>query len=276
MSVPAATAEALLNSPDYFTCDKYACRMSKQTCVANQRLAGNTSRVHFDAHHGCDFAAINRKAYCFECRQGSDIKMEMESEAMGKRGTCGNCGRPDVLLVPGMKNNICWSCQKYAAGTAGDERIKKLAEAAEKYGGKTGGEVKKISPENINKIKQCAKNLREKIAMKQESNPRPEEVGAVNEQPVLRSMPAELESAPGESIGTAFGFLWGLQEGCVAVHFFPDDKKLFEYLNEVCKRERRTPDQQILHMLDCHRQADLEAGLAIPEEILQAKIQLYT
>lgn len=266
MSMPAETAESLLNSPDYFTCDKYACRMSKQTCVANQRLAGNTGRVHFDAHHGCDFAAINRKAFCFECGQGSDIKMEMEAEAMGKRGTCGNCGRPDVLLVPGMKNNICWSCQKYAAGTAGDERVKKLAEAAEKYGSKAGGEA----------LKHRIKKSEGEISMAKESNPRPEEVDAVNDPPVLRSMPEAKELATSGSFRNAFADFIGRQEGCVDVYFGPDDKQLFEYLNEVCKRERRTPDQQILHMLDCQRQADLEAGLAIPEEVLKAKMQLYT
>jgi len=277
MSMPETTAEALLNSPDYFFCKKMLCRMPMATCLSNQKLAASSARVHFDTINGCDFTAINRKAFCLECGQGLEIKKE--AEAMGERGTCDNCRRSNVLLVPGMKDKICWSCQKYAAGTSGDERIKKLAEAAEKYGEKKPGEGTPASPEKPPKAKNNIKNMGED--MSKVPNPHPEEVGAVKPPPPPPPPSAlSKENRPYnddlEVRAEKDENYVGYAHDVVSVDFGPDDLPLFEYLLDVCKRDRRTPDQQILHMLDCQFQADQEAGLAIPAEVLEAKMQLYT
>jgi len=63
----------ILNSPDYFTCQRYHCRMSKQACIQHQQVVA-TSEGLFSR----GFPALARAEACAGCSQGVQIKAELE------------------------------------------------------------------------------------------------------------------------------------------------------------------------------------------------------
>lgn len=155
------------------------------------------------------------------------VKVEMKQEEVmaNKKGTCPNCKRENVSLVPGLKAPLCWACQKYAAGTTGDVRIEKLAEAAEKY-----------------------KGIKQEKNMERKPNPAP---APADPSAIDKTEPPTKQVITETAFPHADSFV---------VRFMPEDKDLFDYFVAKCRNERRLPGQQILYLLDCNRQADLEAG----------------
>jgi len=63
----------ILNGPDYFTCERYHCRMSKQACVRNQQVLVTPEGLFYRGS-----SALARAEGCAGCLQGIQIKAEME------------------------------------------------------------------------------------------------------------------------------------------------------------------------------------------------------
>lgn len=273
-----SAVEDLLNSPDYFDCERHRCRMSKSACLGNQFLAQQDTK--FDAYSGLDYPSINRKASCLDCVQGQKIK-----EDHNMIGTCKNCGRPDITIVQG-KDGICFSCNRFAANTRGDERIKKLAQAAEKYRDKpvqVGGRKAKEKAQGDKKRTECPvqsgidrekikQHLRERIAAK-ETAPAVAPVAApvpiADTEECTESPLIPIEKIVDPMKEKVRGLVTQMREKTeqeqakkgwpsVVIYFEDCDQYLFDHLQAMAKRERRNPDQQLLHMLDCSRRADLE------------------
>ena len=66
-----------------------------------------------------------------------------------KRGTCENCGRPDIGIVSGGKCKVCYGAQK---GLTGEEKEKALAEARERI---QGGKLRSRKTEKRETCSNC-------------------------------------------------------------------------------------------------------------------------
>ncbi len=235
-----SVAEDLLNSSDFFECERTNCRMSKASCLRNQEMAAQP--VNFDAYSGMDYPAISRKGTCLDCEQGQKIK-----EDHHMIGTCTNCKRPGILIVPGV-DGICYSCHRFASRTRGDERLKKLAQAAEKYrdkpvqaGGRKAQEKKQdVSRSKYQAIEKIKKHLRARIAERETA-------------PALPPA-AQPESIAQPIIDKVRGHLTQMKEKTeqeqakrgmpsVIIYFYGADADLYNHLADMAKRERRNPDQ---------------------------------
>jgi hypothetical protein len=154
-----------------------------------------------------------------------------QEEVMGnKRGTCANCCRPDMTIIG---RGLCRACYGVRVGRTGEALEKALAHTKGKLWAEYQESLKrKEKPLPVDQpLPQIDRGMKTKEEILDE----------YNQVPFLP--PAD--SPPFNTI---------------VVPFLPDDRCLYAYLIKVAKDEYRTPHQQILYMIDCNRQADLEAA----------------
>ncbi len=102
-------AEAILSGPEYFTCNRHACKMKKGVCLAKQRqLAEMREELEGTARDTLN-VRLNK---CFKCDQGQKIKEEtMEDQAVYQEKKepekmCKKCGKNPTK----MRNGLCGKC----------------------------------------------------------------------------------------------------------------------------------------------------------------------
>ena len=131
-----AVAEAVLNSPDYFRCEKQRCRMRKAACVALQERVKDNGR--FDETHPCRACAQGRKIKAeiggtailvvqhgrdAHVTSGAGSQATSAIEAPAAPGPtvspCARCGNSRARNTTyGRLCHSCHSKQMYADGTA--------------------------------------------------------------------------------------------------------------------------------------------------------------
>ena len=210
------------------------------------------------------------------------VRIEVkQEEVMGnKKGTCVNCGRPDMSIVG---RGLCGTCYGVCVGRTGESLEKALADAKERLWAQyqeanrdanqaQDGSVNKIPPDKIAKIKKAVKNMGEKMKGKLASGPLTEgtEIGNVKSAPTSPppAPPHGQEITAQETLSEpivgkiVYCSPVDAQPSCIIIDFGPEDHDLLLYVESLAKKNRRTPDQQILYMIDCNLSADREAGSA--------------
>jgi len=85
----------ILDGPDYFTCHRYHCRMSKKACVANQQAADSATPQGVFRQ---GLTGISRAETCIDCLQGIQIRAELG----GDSGTCMMKGCNNPVKAKGL------------------------------------------------------------------------------------------------------------------------------------------------------------------------------
>lgn len=178
-----------------------------------------------------------RSVYCYICGnrqyQGMDyVGFEMREGPMTIRATCKNCGRPDMTIVCA---GLCFPCAKTAKANpdSGPERDKALAEVAERAKSMSGPRTQNKPPAD---------------RYLKGSPVRPRKAGRKKNPDTLQPSAAIPQRATPAAVNKPISGLAGM---LLTVSFdTPEDVKLYDAFVSHCRLVRRTPDQQILHILD--------------------------
>ena len=128
-----------ISKDDLFSCETNHVIMKKAVCVRRQ-----TEGVQIDS------STWSTPECCKNCKQGKEIQESLNSEKEGnmakrKRGTCGNCERPDLAL---SSLYYCGTCTAaYYSTTLPIGRKNALLEAKARLQGRRKGEKKDAQAE---------------------------------------------------------------------------------------------------------------------------------
>jgi len=224
-----------LDSATMFTCQKFNTTMLKSVCIRRQ-----TKGVQYS--HDTPIKTIPDG--CRDCEQGKNIKDSKEVKVMRQRGICTNCERPDMALF--SPDDMCGSCQTARYEAEPGKEKEALAAAREKYRGKP-----KLRRGRQVKIKE----------KREKPGPKPRTVVtktvAIPHDDTIPSGVLGISAAA----KTDMALVQLLKEGVsIIIRFETDeDRKLLKTIEAIAKRQRRTPDQQILWMCQC--EIDLQGDL---------------
>lgn len=191
--------------------DTFDCPV-RMTTISYDRCINNMREIvsQYDRIH---LAAAG--ATC-PCDTGRKIaKHFIEEESMGKIGTCRNCGREGMSIA---QEGLCGGCFGRCKGLTGEDREKALAKAKKDF---TVGAMKKITSIVVDKPKSAQS---EHIA---------------GEDIEHGTLVYASKGSPTESSGAL-----------ITVVFDAEDVQLYDKLAAVSKKNRRSPDQQILWMIE--------------------------
>ncbi len=218
-----------MNAADTFKCKKMHISMYVGKCIRNQKEA-----LEFWGPEASRFQSC-------PCDQGISIKTQMEGD-MAKKGTCGNCSRPDMTI---HSAGMCGGCVGRALGLEGEAREAALVQAKIDFQGR--GNLVRKRGEAV-KAKVHARRARQnKIAKVEGSVKTDPESGAID---TTRSSPADPKV---EGTGLAFTIPTAMDNPSIIsimVNFTAGDHVLFDGLQALAKKYRRSPDQQILWLLE--------------------------
>jgi DNA-directed RNA polymerase subunit RPC12/RpoP len=184
-----------------------------------------------------------------ETRVGMGDKMRKKKEP--KTGTCPNCARSDMKLG---SHDLCATCLQATVGRTGEAREKALAAAKEKI------QIKAAKPDD-----RSPESVDNSLLSDKTEKGDAEPAAGFSE---LKNAATKLLNAMKQGIGPIVIPISNqdmIEEvnrkiPQITIFFGPDDRPLYEYLVQEAKDKYRDPDQQILYMIKCNRQADLEAG----------------
>lgn len=197
--------------------------------------AGKCLRLQDEATE--TFGANAGKCTSCPCDQGVEIRREIEM-AQNKRRECWNCKR--IMSI--SQEGLCGGCFNRIKGKAGEERDEALALAAEQFGGlppgKRGPQRPYVKGPRVKPVIQDAEK-RGGILTQDEFLHQVDEVAAKH--PGLTFEPVPVPDHPG---------LKEVPLLSVIVNFTDGDGPLFDGLMKLGRKYRRTPDQQILWLLE--------------------------
>ncbi len=166
------------------------------------------------------------------CDQGIEIRRGIEMAKKKGKKICRNCGRLMVIAQGGL----CGGCWCRTRGLTGEDREEALKKAAVDFGGVPEGQRAKQR-----------KFYRGPRVKPEASADAPEGGLLVNEE-----FPPQVDEAASKHPGLAFERAPSGSESVLSiiVNFLHDDGPLFEGLMRLGKKYRRSPDQQLLWLLE--------------------------
>lgn len=192
-------------------------------------------------------------------------KPEGEKNMPSKKGTCANCCRPDMAII---SKGLCGTCNSVRVGRTGEALEKALADTKERLWSAYQKSLKgKEKPQPVwEPMPKTEENIPETIPQLSDektdtSDLSPKNEGQKTEENVQENISRAVHQLTEMLVHTDefTSFPPSVLRDVIPIKFYPDDRDLFEYISGQAKKYRRTPDQQILYMIDCNRQADLEA-----------------
>lgn len=168
------------------------------------------------------------------------------TEKKPRRRPCDNCGRNLFIVAHGR----CFTCERAAVGYSGDALTAALAEFKRRI---DAGEIRKGGP---------GRRAKQIDAPKAAIKPKVE--GSVKTDPGSGAIDAAGTLGPAPKVeGLAFlpdSPLWVFS---VIVNFVDDDQGILDGLQALARKYRRTPDQQLLWLLEkeLHNERLIESGL---------------
>jgi hypothetical protein len=235
-----------MNRDDVFKCLRLKSTFTVWRCVRNQ----------IDA---LDFWGPNAsKMQSCPCDQGIEIRQQMEG-TMAARAICRNCDREMAIMQDGM----CGGCFGRAKELEGSEKLIALAKARTDFMGK--GPVSRGN--RAPRIKSAAKPPRKaKVEGRFQKDPASGAIASGSEQletgkvegiapgldvsgSVSTRKPDRKEGRPGLGILPASDD-YAAPPISIIINFHDPDMPLFAALEDLARKFRRNPDQQILWMIE--------------------------
>ncbi len=209
------SVDDILNGPDYFYCEHYRARMSKQCCIARQEKARQDPKA----------ASPNLNMIsCLDCAQGLEIKEEVNMAS--KRGICAGCGKERSLMAHGK----CWKCNGYIYGP---KRSSSSGMKAEKNL-KPAEVPAEIPPEKVKK------KLRSRLAQKMAEKVTTSTI-------IVDRLPDPLPIAKIQGRDA----LLSPDPRIVLLDFtLPENYDLYEPWMKYCRSHRRTPGDQAMMVVE--------------------------
>jgi hypothetical protein len=206
-------------------------------------------------------------------------KPKGEENMPSKKGTCANCCRPNMAIIA---HDLCGTCNAVRTGRTGEALDKALADTKVRLWSAYQESLKgKEKPQSIDEpLPKTEENIPETIphlsdektdssdkSPKNTDSDNPDSNAAFSalRQKLIDHDFQEFKVTEGmrekiRSLGNDTKMWFPILNDAITIEFGTDDQLLLEYISGQAKKYRRTPDQQILYMIDCNRQADLEEG----------------
>ena len=214
--------------------------------------AGKCLRLQEEA---LDFFGADKAGKCSTCpcEQGIEIRRGIEMAKKRGKKICVNCGR--LMFI--AQGGLCGGCWCRTRGLTGEDREEALKKAAADFGvlppGKRGPQRKYTKGPRVKPVIQDAEK-RGGLLTEEEFLRQVDEVAAKH--PGLAFEPVPVPDHPGLNEAPLL---------TVIVNFTDGDGPLFDGLMKLGRKYRRSPDQQLLWLLEkeLHNEGILQADPAM-------------
>jgi hypothetical protein len=217
---------------EVFKCSKLKSTFTVWRCVRNQKDA-------------LDFWGPNASKFqSCPCDQGIEIRQQMEGEVMSVHKECRNCGRIMAISQDGM----CGGCFNRGKHLEGQDKLEALAQAKEDFEGRGPLTTGKRGPRII-----AGKKAEKPLSTKHSSRKpdRKESTTIFSPMPTRDDQDPKLAKAfdlPDVQVSRDIVETFAAYQ--IILHFDDGDEKLYAGLKALARKYRRTPDQQLLWLLE--------------------------